>query len=79
MLSNDEHVANLASITVKLLIENIELKRQIESDKIQRISTVVADHVDNWLSRPYQGKSERHDIEQFSKEITTFIYYELKN
>ena len=77
MLSNDEHVANLANMTVKLLIENIELKRQIESDKIQKVSTAVADHVDKWLSRPYQGKSVRHDIERFSKEITTFIYHEM--
>lgn len=79
MSSNNEHVANLANIAVKLLIENTELKRQIESDKIQKVSSAVADHIDKWLSRPYHGKSERHDIERFSKEITTFIHYEMKN
>ena len=79
MLSNDEHVVKLANIAVKLLIENTELKRQIESDKIQKVSTAVADHIDKWLSRPYHGKSERQDIERFSKEITTFIHYEMKN
>lgn len=67
------------AMLVQLQNENIELKRQIESNKIQKVSSVVADHIDKWLSLPYHGKSERHDIEKFSKEITTFIHYEMKN
>ena len=67
------------AILVQLQNENIELKRQIESNKIQKVSSAVADYIDKWLSSPYQGKSERQDIERFSKEITTFIHYEMKN
>ena len=67
------------AMLVQLKNENIELKKQIESDKIQKVSTAVADYIDKWLSRPYHGISERHDIERFSKEITTFIHYEMKN
>ena len=79
MAPNNEHVAKLAAMVVKLLIQNTELKRQIESDKIQKVSTAVADHIDKWLSTPYLEKNERQDIERFSKEITTFIHYEMKN
>ena len=67
------------AILVQLQNENIELKRQIESDKIQKVSTDVAEHIDKWLNNPYKGITERHDIERFSKEITTFIHYEMKN
>ena len=66
------------AMLVQLKNENIELKRQIESEKIQKVSTAVAEHIDKWLSTPYHGKNERHDIERFSKEITTFIHYEMK-
>lgn len=71
------YVLALAAL-VKLHNENIELKRQIESEKIQKVSSAVADHIDKWLSTPYLGKSERQDIERFSREITTFIHYEMK-
>lgn len=67
------------AILVQLKNENTELKRQIEFDKIQKVSTAVADHIDKWLSTPYHGKNERHDIERFSKEITMFIHNEMKN
>lgn len=53
------------AILVNLHNENTELKRQIESDKIQKVSTTVADHIDKWLSRPYHGSSKRQDIERF--------------
>ncbi|WP_277585859.1 hypothetical protein [Psychrobacillus antarcticus] len=79
MLSNNEHVANLANIAVKLLIENTELKRQIETNKIQKVSSAVAVHIDKWLNQEYHCSSEQEDIEKFSKEITTFIHNEMKN
>lgn len=66
------------AILVQLQNENIELKRQIESDKIQKVSRDVAEHIDKWLNNPYKGITERQDIERFSKEITTFIHYEMK-
>ncbi|MBG9756382.1 hypothetical protein J2B92_17290 [Lysinibacillus sphaericus] len=58
--------------------ENAELKRQIEIMKLQNISVAVANLIDEWLSRPYQGEDQRQDIEAFSKEISKYIYSQLK-
>lgn len=58
--------------------ENAELKRQIEIMKLQNISAAVANLIDEWLSRPYQGENERHDIETFAKEISKYIHSQLK-
>ncbi len=58
--------------------ENAELKRQIETMELQNISIAVANLIDDWLSRPYQGEDKRQDIEAFSKEISKYIYSQLK-
>lgn len=58
--------------------ENAELKRQIEIMKLQNISAAVATLIDEWLSRPYEGEDQRQDIESFSKEISKYIYSQLK-
>lgn len=58
--------------------ENAELKRQIETMELQNISIAVANLIDDWLSRPYQGEDKRQDIESFSKEVSKYIYSQLK-
>lgn len=58
--------------------ENTELKQQIEILKLQNISPAVANHIDAWLSRPYQGTDERQDIEIFAKEIVKYIHGQMK-
>ncbi|AJK89661.1 MULTISPECIES: hypothetical protein [Lysinibacillus] len=58
--------------------ENTELKRQMEIMKLQNISAAVATLIDEWLSKPYQDDNERQDIEAFSKEISKYIYSQLK-
>lgn len=58
--------------------ENAELKKQIETMKLQNVSESVADHVEEWLNKSYEGKSERQDIEDFAKEISRYIHGQLK-
>ncbi|MFJ8100397.1 hypothetical protein [Lysinibacillus sp. NPDC096212] len=58
--------------------ENDELKRQIEIMKLQNILAAVANLIDEWLSRLYQGEDERQDIEIFAKEISKYIHSQLK-
>ncbi|MEK5330278.1 hypothetical protein [Lysinibacillus sp. FSL W8-0992] len=58
--------------------ENAELKQQIEIMKLQNISPTVANQIDEWLSRPYQGAYERQDIEIFAKEIVKYIHGQMK-
>lgn len=71
--------ATILTALLKVSKENIELKKQIETMKIQRVSSTVSNRIDEWLNQPYNGSSERQDIEKFSEEITKYIHYELKN
>lgn len=73
------HPFSLALAAFELLQkENAELKRQLEIMKLQNISAAVATLIDEWLSRPYQGDDERHDIELFAQEISKYIHSQLK-
>lgn len=73
------HPYGLILAAVELLQkENAELKRKIEIMELQNISAAVANLIDDWLSRPYQGDSERQDIEDFAKEISKYIHSQLK-
>ena len=73
------HPYTLILAAIELLKkENAELKRQIEIMKLQNISADVANRIDDWLSRPYQGENERQDIEIFAKEISKYINSQLK-
>jgi len=58
--------------------ENAELKRQIEIMKLQNISVAIANIIDDWLSRPYQGEDKRQDIETIAQEISKYIHSQLK-
>jgi len=62
---------------LKLQIENIELKKQLESIKSKNVTGSVADRIDEWLNRPYKG-SIRKDIEEFSEELIEYMSSQLK-
>ena len=62
---------------LKLQIENIELKKQLESIKSKNVTGSVADRIDEWLNRPYTGSS-RKDIEEFSVELIEYMSIQLK-
>lgn len=62
---------------LKLQIENIELKKQLESIKSKNVTGSVADLIDEWLNRPYTGSS-RKDIEEFSEELIEYMSIQLK-
>lgn len=62
---------------LRLQIENIELKRQLESIQSKSITGSVADRIDDWLNRPYTGSS-RKDIEEFSEELIEYMSSRLK-
>ncbi|WP_285397620.1 hypothetical protein [Lysinibacillus sp. fls2-241-R2A-57] len=62
---------------LKLQIENVELKRQLESIKSKNVTGSVADRIDEWLNRPYKGSS-RKDIEEFSEELIEYMSSQLK-
>lgn len=62
---------------LKLQIENVELKRQLESIKSKNVTGSVADRIDEWLNRPYKGSS-RKDIEEFSEELIEYMSRQLK-
>lgn len=62
----------------KLQVENKLLKEKIKTMELKTISADVANQIDDWLSQPYHGKSERKDIENFATEITKYIDSQLK-
>jgi len=62
---------------LRLQIENIELKKQLESFQSKSVTGSVADRIDDWLNRPYTGSS-RKDIEEFSKELIEYMSSQLK-
>lgn len=72
------HYELILSAMLKLLRENAELRKQIDAIKLDNVSASVADHIDAWLSRPYNGPDESQDIKEFSREITSFIASQLK-
>lgn len=73
------HPYSLILAAMKMLQrENTELKLQIEIMKLQNISVAVANLIDEWLSRPYDGENERQDIEDFAKELSRYIHNQLK-
>lgn len=73
------HPYSLILAAVELLQkENAELKRKIEIMELQNISAAVANLIDEWLSRPYEGDNERQDIEDFAKELSRYIHSQLK-
>lgn len=67
----------ILSAMLKLQIENIALKKQLESFKSKNVTGSVADRIDEWLNRPYTGSS-RKDIEEFSKELIEYMSNQLK-
>ncbi|MCS1392995.1 hypothetical protein NXZ77_15565 [Lysinibacillus boronitolerans] len=62
---------------LRLQIENIELKRQLESIQSKNVTGSIADRIDDWLNRPYTGSS-RKDIEEFSEELIEYMSSQLK-
>ncbi|GLC89360.1 hypothetical protein [Lysinibacillus piscis] len=72
------HPYSLFLETVALRNENAELKNQIETMKLQKITAVVADLIGDWLDKPLVDKDERQDIEEFADELTRYIKSQLK-
>ena len=67
----------ILTAVLRLQIENIELKKQLESIQSKRVTGSVADRIDDWLNRPYTGSS-RKDIEEFSKGLIEYMSSQLK-
>ncbi|PIC80523.1 hypothetical protein CSV75_01650 [Sporosarcina sp. P18a] len=73
-----DDMKNISQALAKLQEENKALKSMIDAERLHNTISEVADRIDRWLERPYQGVSEQQDIERFAEEITRYIDSQLR-